>query len=108
MVCSGGGQQDSNGEDTHPASPAGDELTLYPNPAGPEQAATLAFGLAEAETVQVQVYDLAGKIVWSFRELLQPGGQELSLPSGNWEKGIYLVRFQSPGRNETLKLVLGN
>jgi hypothetical protein len=76
---------------------------LFPNPAAAGQGATLAFELVESGKVQIRVFDLAGREVWSHSEALSAGQQLLELPAGQWPNGAYLVQLRSPNWNETLK-----
>ncbi|MBC7775738.1 MAG: T9SS type A sorting domain-containing protein [Phycisphaerae bacterium] len=79
---------------------------LFPNPVSAGQTATLAFDLPEAGKVQVRVFDLAGREVWTFNQVLSEGEQVLELPTSQWAKGAYLVQLQLPALSKTIKLVV--
>jgi PKD repeat protein len=70
------------------------ELTIQPNPA--VQTATLQFTLAQQANVQVQVYDVTGRLVQDFGSAaVQPGLQtyQISKLDNNLTNGIYFVKL---------------
>ncbi|MFN0037184.1 MAG: T9SS type A sorting domain-containing protein [Saprospiraceae bacterium] len=82
------------------------EPRLFPNPSAGGQDATLVFDLPEAGELQVRVFDLAGREVWSFGETLAEGQQALELPASRWVNGAYFVQVQTSNLNKTLKFVV--
>jgi hypothetical protein len=79
------------------------EPRLFPNPVAAGQSVALAFELAEPSKVQIRVFDITGREVWSQNETLNAGSQVLELPANQWPNGAYFVQFRSPIWNKTLK-----
>ncbi|MEM1095918.1 MAG: T9SS-dependent M36 family metallopeptidase [Bacteroidota bacterium] len=69
----------------------------YPNPFNPTT--TVRFDLPEAAEVEVRVYDLMGREVWSSpRQLLTAGnGRTLPIDGGRLASGVYLYRVTALG-----------
>ena len=74
---------------------------LYPNPAGNLVEVTLAF--QPDEKTVISVFDLAGKVVSSFR----PVEKKFTIPTEKLEEGIYFIRLEGENRPGTVrKLVI--
>ena len=59
-----------------------------------------------AGPIQLTVFDLAGRQIFSKKEGLTGGNQPIEMDASNWENGIYLLRLTRDGFNfKTVKLV---
>jgi hypothetical protein len=94
-----------------PSAPT--ELTLLPNSPNPFRASTeLRVGVPKAGDVQIEVYDVAGRRVFS-RELgrVTPGWKTISFDGrdesgGLLAGGVYFCRVTSAGETQTRKMVI--
>lgn len=84
---------------------------LYPNPFNPT--VTLTYDLAEANDLNVSIYNLAGEQVWSYSKGNHPEGQDYTLSwNGNnmmnlpVPSGIYLVSIQAGTQVNSKKVTL--
>ncbi len=79
---------------------------VFPNPAG-HSAATVAFTLANAGDVSLEVFDLLGRRVAVAAEGAFPAGRhEAAFETANLPGGTYLVRLQAGDRVETEKVTV--
>ena len=77
----------------------------YPNPA--HASADVRFGLAEATPVRVAVYDMLGREVAVLAQApMEAGLHTLRLDARTLPSGLYVVRLETPGRAESLRLAL--
>ena len=80
------------------AGPIPDAFTLeanYPNPFNPQT--TIQFGLPEAATVSLRVYDMTGRQVAELvHGTLEAGVHEVQLEAGHLPSGSYLYRLETP------------
>ncbi len=82
----------------------------YPNPFNP--ATTIVYALPQAQTVELSVYDQAGKLVRTLAAGSQPAGYHSVTWNGYNERGeeagsgIYLYRLQTPDRVIVKKMAL--
>lgn len=85
-------------------------LAVYPNPFTAQT--TIHFQLATRSPVQVEIFDVAGRQVWSH----QPGWQEAGAHAITWDgrnqqgqavdSGVYLCRLQTAAREMVRKIVV--
>ena len=75
---------------------ANNEVFIAPNPANDQ--ANISFTLTAAASVQVQVTDVAGRIVNSFSQELNAGAQNIALSTVNLPTGVYNVKLATPGQ----------
>ena len=97
------------GKDTKPD--ALKVVKLYPNPFNPT--VTLTYDLAEANDLNVSIYNLAGEQVWNHVRGNHPAGQNYTLTwNGNdmantpLPSGIYLVNIQAGAQFKSEKVTL--
>jgi hypothetical protein len=99
---------DSNFTIQEPAASVDDEslagFTLFPNPS--EGNFQLQFNTASTDLVELRVFDLAGRTVYTkdYKEVSGFFDEAISL--GNMAKGIYLLRVVNGGKLSTQKLVI--
>jgi hypothetical protein len=87
-------------------APAGQfktKLRTYPNPT--RNNTTLAFELAQSGKVEVQVYSITGRLVWSKTTQMSDGTQEISIDGADLPTGTYIVKFSSGKQSDTAKFI---
>jgi hypothetical protein len=77
---------------------------LYPNPA--VDAVNLIFTLDKPEAVQVNLYDLRGRLLMHREMGILFGQHQISLPVNQLPKGHYLLSVATPRRAHTERLVV--
>jgi len=66
-------------------------MSIYPNPA--TVSANIQFSVNESSTVEVGIYDLSGRLIYSIpSKLYQQGSQHLLVDLNGFKSGIYMVR----------------
>lgn len=79
------------------------KLRTYPNPT--RDNTTLAFELAQSGKVEVQVYSITGRLVWSKSMQMSDGSQEISIEGSDLPTGTYIVKFSSGKQTDTAKFI---
>jgi hypothetical protein len=79
------------------------KLRTYPNPT--RDNTTLAFELAQSGKVEVQVYAITGRLVWSKTMQMSDGTQEISIDGSELPTGTYIVKFSSGKQTDTAKFI---
>ncbi len=81
-------------------------LRTYPNPFF--QQATVEFSLPEWSEVDIQVYDLAGRLVNLLvpNQMYEKGTHTVTLPAEDWAPGIYTVLMKSNNTVLTDRIIL--
>ncbi len=94
------------GTNNNTGTPAGQfktKLRTYPNPT--RDNTTLAFELAQSGKVEVQVYAITGRLVWSKTMQMSDGTQEISIEGSDLPTGTYIVKFSSGKQTDTAKFI---
>lgn len=86
-----------------PAGQFKTKLRTYPNPT--RDNTTLAFELAQSGKVEVQVYSITGRLVWSKTTQMSDGSQEISIDGADLPTGTYIVKFSSGKQSDTAKFI---
>jgi len=84
-----------------PSIPASTLLqSIYPNPMrGP---GTIRFSLASAAETQIDVFDMLGRrIERPLRGRRNAGQNEVSIDTGSWAEGVYVIRLTSGQTTQT-------
>jgi len=82
-----------------------DYLLLFPNPASGE--VHLRFMLNSNSSVEVEVYDVAGRKIHAERHSsLVPAEHDIALPVAGWQQGLYLVRVRTDTQTMIRQLVI--
>ena len=87
-------------------------LGATPNPARPETAIRFALGPGGGGTVQVAIYDVAGRLVRRLSSGLLPPGEHALAWDGRNDRGqavgagVYAYRIVAPGGSATHKLLV--
>ncbi len=86
--------------------PAGEELSIYPNPASSEL--TVKIGLDYVSNTKLQIIDLTGKIVKDFSEKFdyEHGIYKAQLDISDLNAGIYFVKIVQPDQVFSKKLLI--
>jgi hypothetical protein len=79
------------------------KLRTYPNPT--RDNTTLAFELAQSGKVEVHVYSITGRLVWSKTMQMSDGTQEISIEGSDLPTGTYIVKFSSGKQTDTAKFI---
>ncbi len=80
--------------ETPPAIPAGFEWSIYPNPFNP--AATIEYSLQRAENVEIELYDIQGRLVKRLMSEYQPAGAHLyRFDAGGLSSGVYFFAIKT-------------
>ena len=80
-------------------------LNVYPNPA--ENEANISVSVENAN-VAVSLTDLSGKVVYNNNLGTVNGTKNVTINTGNFANGIYMVAVNSNGNISTKKLVIRN
>lgn len=79
-------------------------LQNYPNPFNPST--TINFGLKEAASVTLKIYDINGQLIATLLdEYIIPGNYSLSFDAGNLSSGTYFCRIQAGSFIDTKKMI---
>jgi cyclophilin family peptidyl-prolyl cis-trans isomerase len=94
-----------NNEEDQNEIPFNDQLTIYPNPFNPQT--TIAYELAEAGNVSVDVYNVKGQKVAELVNRNQKAGQHnVVWKAAGQASGIYFVKMQTANQDQTQKAIL--
>lgn len=80
-------------------------ITIFPNPAGTGESVYLLFDKPESSLVELSVYDLIGKHIFS-KTLRADKDQEMKLMEQEMPKGIYMIRIVAGNTAITKKLII--
>lgn len=69
------------------------ELSIYPNPVQSE--ATISYNLAEAQKVDMVIYNLSGKAVYRKKEFANEGTNTIKLDASILKRGIHYLQIKS-------------
>jgi hypothetical protein len=61
--------------------------------------------LAQSGKVEVQVYAITGRLVWSKTMQMSDGSQEISIDGSDLPTGTYIVKFSSGKQTDTAKFI---
>ncbi len=81
-------------------------LAVYPNPAS-DGNITLVYDLGKnAQSVDIQLFNITGQLVYTQKLVYTEGLQQLTLPSLNLNGGIYFAQIRWNGRVLTEKIIV--
>jgi hypothetical protein len=81
------------------------DVQLFPNPA--DETVQVAFSLTESADVQIQIYDLLGRLqLQGMKQKMSAGKQQIPLNVKQLPVGIYSVEVRAGGKKMAQKLVL--
>jgi hypothetical protein len=84
------------------------EFTVFPNPS--DQATTLTYTAKTDDHIQIQLFDLTGKMIKTVFSgtVLNGNTHQFLLPTEELEHGIYFIRLNSTtnGQSKTLRLIV--
>ena len=83
------------------------EVSVYPNPI--HNPANLYVRSKEKQTIHVIITDITGKTMGAYQSQVEAGTNNLfQLPSGNWQKGVYIIRvFNDKGEKVLKRMIKG-
>lgn len=80
--------------------PGDHQIMAYPSPASQ----TLTLRMPDATQTQINVFDIAGKLVKSFTT-----SQSINdIPVSGWNNGIYILQIQNASYHQTIKVVVSH
>lgn len=79
-------------------------VILYPNPTSGD--AILSIEALNQSDVAVEIYDIAGKVVYSITSLKVLGTSIIELPASQLNNGIYLVRYSVNNHSDIIRMVV--
>ncbi len=79
-------------------------LGVYPNPAKDET--NIRFNLSKSQNLNVEIYDINGRLMNRFVKSLNDGVHQLTLNTSNYANGLYFVKMTSEVGMSTTKLVV--
>lgn len=83
-----------------------DGLKLYPNPTGGEVKLLINWRGQQDEVVQIEVMDIAGRLVKSYNAVqFRNGAMQIQLDCGDLMNGMYFISLKSRKEIATLKLM---
>lgn len=82
-------------------------LGVYPNPAT-DGAVNLVYelGKIQAQTVDIQLFNLAGQVIFNKKTFYSGGVQQYTLPALNLNSGVYFARISWEGKGLMQKIIL--
>ena len=79
-------------------------LSCYPNPSTDD--VTISFSLPDYAQVQIEAYDINGRLVYSSEKTDYSAGQNLvTISSNNWTKGMYFLNLKANETAQTIKFI---
>jgi len=80
-------------------------LTIFPNPSSDN--INVSFDLSDNSNVQLKVFDLSGKLMYSRNiNSLSKGNQKVEVKVDSFSRGTYLLQLISGNKTSTAKLVI--
>lgn len=79
-------------------------VNIYPNPASTN--VTVEISIDEAQVIDAQIMDIAGKIVYTDQFNHNGGEQSFNIPVNNLAKGIYVLNLNSKNGKKIQKFVV--
>lgn len=76
----------------------------YPNPYNP--VTTIKFDLPKEGLVTIEIFDILGREVYSFKELKQAGYHQINFDGKNLSSGIYFYKIEASNFIQTKRMVL--
>lgn len=89
--------------DLHERDPNPFMATLGPNPT--QKQSQLVFYSGDLESVNIQLFNSSGQLVWEASPSSQAGKNTLSIPSQSLQSGMYYVHLSGNRKVQTLKLL---
>ena len=83
-----------------------DDVNLFPNPATTE--INVAVQMKKEGDQQIEIVDLAGRVVYSQSQSFYEGQNQFKMPLDNLPTGFYFVKFGAEGETPVLKKFLKN
>lgn len=95
----------SNGKENF-QSTTGLQMQVYPNPVT-ENRLTISFYLKQSSDVNIELYDISGRRLFSSKSLFSQGNNKFDIETLNGlPKGVYLVNISTLNISQTQKIIL--
>ena len=82
-----------------------DAITLWPNPV--QDQLNIAINSNLSRSADLTIYDMNGKIVWNGNKTLIQGHNNITVPVGGLDPGMYVVRFGNIANTSGMRFVKG-
>ncbi|HLO91405.1 MAG TPA: agmatine deiminase family protein [Lentimicrobium sp.] len=82
-----------------------DKIEVYPNPFVNEL--NLTFNLVNKSEVLIEIYNTNGMLVYSSKQSIGMGEQQLTIPSNDLPEGLYLLKITNGENQNNFKLIKG-
>jgi hypothetical protein len=102
---SNGNQEDTQNRDLYPITETTFDFSVFPNPASGETV-TVKFDLPTEQAFTVQVFDIAGRMVYSHQGVGVVNENQLPIRLSGIAPGTYVLDFQSEGLKGQKKLIV--
>ena len=80
-------------------------MSVYPNPFNPST--VISFELPRAIQTRLQVFDLAGRLVWAEGKVFRPAGShKVRLEAPELASGVYVCRLEAGEQSESRRMLL--
>lgn len=81
-----------------------ENFNIYPNPATKE--ATVSFSLEGAQHTTVSLLNMLGQPVEKFEIQGNTGNNQVLIGTESYDAGVYIVKVQTPGKEQTKRLII--
>ena len=78
-------------------------VTLFPNPT--QNQFTLQWNDTQSGNAQVEIFDIAGKLLFTNKYQVANGTNNIAINTSGWEEGLYLVKLYSNHKTSVNKLI---
>lgn len=85
--------------------PVADKIDVYPNPFNEEL--KISFSLVKESTLDIELYNVNGRMVYKASETIAEGDHQLAVPSSELPQGMYMLKVTNGDKQQNFKLVKG-
>jgi len=78
------------------------EVSIYPQPS--ENIINITFESSMPDNAQLSVFDITGKFIYSDKQEITPGNNNIKINVSNWVSGIYILKIQGESHHSTSKI----
>ena len=100
--CNQVNKKDFSSIDDHSESKA----QVFPNPVRSGEFLTVNLSTTDISASRIIVHDVTGRIVYQHSFTREAMGDQITIPTSDWNKGLYNVTIELEGASETYKVVV--